>query len=70
MLSQDPFYPHKMPQPNREDARELLTRLYRDIGISAVAAALHVTNEADRRSQPVRKLEDLPAILRGDDLAA
>ena len=70
MLSQDPFYPHPIPQPNREDARDLLTRLYRDIGISAVAAALHVGNEAGRQPEPVRNIEDLPAILRGDDLAA
>lgn len=34
-----PQMPH---QQERCDARDLLARLYREIGISAVAAALHV----------------------------
>lgn len=34
-----PQMPH---QEERCDARDLLARLYREIGISAVAAALHV----------------------------
>ena len=35
-----PQMPH---QQERCDARDLLARLYREIGISAVAAALHVS---------------------------
>ncbi len=52
-----------------EDARDLQTRLYRDIGISAVAAALRFTTQPEPgRQEPVH--HPLPAILRGDDLAA
>lgn len=49
---------------------DLLARLYREIGISAVAAALEVTNTGPAVA-PV-SLDDhrLPAVLRGDDLAA
>jgi hypothetical protein len=39
-----------------EDARDLLARLYRDIGISAVAAALHVTAKDMRRSDTAQQL--------------
>lgn len=33
--------------PRREDARDLQSKLYREIGISAVAAALHFTTQPD-----------------------
>ena len=33
--------------PRREDARDLQAKLYREIGISAVAAALHFTTQPD-----------------------
>lgn len=33
--------------PRREDARHLQSKLYREIGISAVAAALHFTTQPD-----------------------
>jgi len=57
----------KCPEPvpanstNSEDARDLLARLYREIGISAVAAALHVTAkdmrlpESPARAVPVQQ---------------
>lgn len=51
---------------------DLLARLYREIGISAVAAALEVTNApATPAAEPVSFDERrLPAALRSDDLAA
>lgn len=52
----------------REDARDLLTRLYREIGISAVAAALHVSAQSPERPRP--SVKDIPAILRSEDKAA
>ncbi|MEY3551762.1 MAG: hypothetical protein RL735_110 [Pseudomonadota bacterium] len=54
-----------LPQATK-DARDLLERLYREIGISAVAAALQLRDTPDIREAP----RDLPAVLRGDDLAA
>ena len=44
--------PQMPPQPERCDARDLLARLYREIGISAVAAALHVSPKADSLGEP------------------
>jgi hypothetical protein len=54
-----------------EDARDLLMRLYRDIGISALAAALEVARlpaPEDVRSDA--QIHDLPGILRDHELAA
>lgn len=47
----------------KTDARALLERLYREIGLSAVSAAL----ELRERDMPVA---DTPARHRGDDIAA
>ncbi len=51
---------------------DLLARLYREIGISAVAAALEVEQFAPRETAAVERLDDrrLPAMLLGDELAA
>ncbi len=51
---------------------DLLARLYREIGISAVAAALEVEQFAQRSATAVERLDDrrLPAALLGDELAA
>lgn len=51
---------------------DLLARLYREIGISAVAAALEVEQFAQRSTTAVERLDDrrLPAALRGEELAA
>ena len=59
---------HPVPQKT-EDARDLQLRLYREIGISAVAAALEVGAE---QREPIGEpgLADVPSELRGDDLAA
>lgn len=51
------------------DARDLQASLYREIGISAVAAALRFTTQPEP-GKPVAGPRDVPAILRGDDLAA
>jgi hypothetical protein len=48
--------------------RDLLSRLYREIGISAVAAALESSARETKKSAPVRPPE-FPAFLR-DDRAA
>lgn len=58
-----------LDQPTGGHPHDLLARLYREIGISAVAAALEVTrsSESDRT---VEKQYELPAMLLGEDLAA
>lgn len=50
------------------DAQSLLARLYREIGLAAVAAALETprTREAPRRPS----VRDLPAVLRETSRAA
>jgi hypothetical protein len=57
-------------QPGVDDGRDLLLRLYRQIGISAVVAAV----EASRRPAPEDIKRDVkretPAVLRDHDLAA
>ncbi|MBM3550670.1 MAG: hypothetical protein FJX45_02660 [Alphaproteobacteria bacterium] len=51
---------------------DLLARLYREIGISAVAAALEVEQIAQRSAAVIERLEDrrVPAVLLGEELAA
>ena len=51
---------------------DLLARLYREIGISAVAAALEVEQLAQRSAAVIERLDDrrLPAAFLGDELAA
>ena len=51
---------------------DLLARLYREIGISAVAAALEATQFGEKPAETVADLDDrrgLPVFL-GDDIAA
>ncbi len=55
-------------RPQNQDARDLLARLYREIGLAAVAAELRLpARETAPRSPAVR---DIPAVLRGADRAA
>ena len=61
--------PAPTPTP-RQDARDLLALLYREIGISAVAAALQVSIDVERRGAPMPKADPLPDVLRGNDIAA
>lgn len=59
------------PQPSGHP-HDLLARLYREIGISAVAAALEVDHFAEQAAAKVGTLDDrrtLPALLN-EDLAA
>ena len=58
------------PAPGSEDARDLLARLYREIGISAVAAALQVNIGAERRVAAMPEAHPLPGVPRGNDIAA
>ena len=54
---------------NTEDARELQARLYREIGIAAVAAALRFTTQSDPDEVKKEKHQD-HAFLRGEHMAA
>ncbi|PPD45309.1 MAG: hypothetical protein CTY15_04330 [Methylocystis sp.] len=51
---------------------DLLARLYREIGISAVAAALEASQPSQKPAEPVKSYDDRDgaAVLLGDDLAA
>lgn len=51
------------------DARDLLTRLYREIGISAVAAALEVRKERPVPARPAVAVLQTPAT-QGDHTRA
>ncbi len=51
------------------DARELQARLYREIGISAVAAALHFVKQPDPGAKSPTEHE-LPLFLRDEHMAA
>lgn len=57
------------PVPPPHDARDLQARLYREIGISAVAAALRFVNQPDPGKAPEAQRE-VPAILRDEPKAA
>jgi hypothetical protein len=56
-----------IPQPAAATgrSRDLLSKLYREIGISAVVAALEAT--AHKPQKPVHNRKDLPAVLRDDE---
>jgi hypothetical protein len=64
-MSTDQNIPQKAAAPNRP--ADLLSRLYREIGISAVAAALEVTARKPQKSAPSHK--DIPAVLSDDEAA-
>ena len=64
-MSADQKIADKYAAPN--GARDLISRLYREIGISAVAAALAATARKPQKPLPSRK--DIPAILRDDEAA-
>jgi hypothetical protein len=61
-----PDYPFAAP---KEDARDLLARLYREIGIAAVAAALEIPSQDPAPN--VQSLEQqIASLARGEELAA
>ena len=61
--------PKPMPAA-KEDARALLARLYREIGVSAVAAALQVSHLLETEQPRTTAERQAPAIADGDTLAA
>jgi hypothetical protein len=66
-MNSDRLQPKHQPEGSH-DARDLLARLYREIGISAVAAALQVP---ERKPEPARiDPRNIPGVLRGNDIAA
>lgn len=52
-----------------EQARDLQARLYREIGISAVAAALRFTTQPDPDARKAAR-HGLPSFPHGNDVAA
>jgi len=64
-MTPDQNVAQKSAAPN--GPRDLISRLYREIGISAVAAALEAIARKPQKPLPSRK--DLPAVLRGDEAA-
>jgi hypothetical protein len=61
--------PKPMPAA-KEDARALLARLYREIGVSAVAAALQVSHLPETEQRRTAAERQAPAIADSDTLAA
>ena len=71
--------PFKLPTPRMpgppadqiQDARHQLERLYRDIGIAAVASALHVNQLASVEEREMRRAShEIPPMLRKENAAA
>ena len=54
--------PQRPAVPATEDARALLSRLYREIGVTAVAVALDVPLRTANYNRP--SVQDIPVILR------
>lgn len=66
-MTEQSTHPQAIAPPN--SPRDLIARLYREIGISAVAAALESSTRAQKKPTPNRV--DIPAVLRDrDDEAA
>ncbi len=55
------------PPPKPMMAREQLERLYREIGIPAVASAAHM---ASRTAKKAEKPKEVPPVLRDESFAA
>ena len=55
---------HTASAPRLKDARDLQIQLYREIGISAVAAALRFTTQLDPRPRTVDKPADAPHLAK------
>ncbi len=64
-MSTDQIIPQDAAASNRPS--DLLSRLYREIGISAVAAALEAT--ARKPPNPPQSRKDIPALFRDDEAA-
>jgi hypothetical protein len=57
------------PEAPEEDLRDLVARLYRDIGISALAAALEAISKRDVKDKSADQALEHP-VRHGEDLAA
>jgi hypothetical protein len=66
-MSPDDFLQPNVPKAT-QDARDLIARLYREIGLSAVAAALQLPLKKEPVVSAFRA--GMPAILRSEDKAA
>ena len=55
----EPILSNLTAKETRNEPRDLLSRLYREIGISAVSAALQMSNDARRQPTPREKREAL-----------
>jgi hypothetical protein len=64
-MKTDQNIPQKAAASNQP--ADLLSNLYREIGISAVAAAIEATARKPQKSVPSHK--DIPAVLRDDEAA-
>lgn len=64
--------PRKPGEPPRADARFQLERLYREIGITAVASALHAQSlkTPEEREREAQSSHEILKILGDDGLAA
>ena len=61
--------PQTAPTPKEEDVRDMQARLYREIGISAVAAALRFTTQPEPSARKAVQ-HPIPYVLRDEDVAA
>jgi hypothetical protein len=68
----DTFSVEFVEAPSGGHPHDLLARLYREIGISAVAAALEVSQFSEKPAEAVKIHNATPGapVLLGDDLAA
>ncbi len=64
------LFADRAEQQSSGHPHDLLARLYREIGISAVAAALNVMARPAPPPPSVEEDRDVPAVLRSDDIAA
>ena len=62
-MSSSEFSPERVPPQPTQDARDLLARLYREIGISAVAAALEIR---EPKAEEKSVADVIPAVLRNE----
>jgi len=64
-MSSFEFAPERVPPQPTQDARDLLARLYREIGVSAVAAALDI-REPQAEEKSVAVVDAPPVTLRNE----
>jgi hypothetical protein len=67
MMNKQPLT-HSQPRPRREDARDLQSRLYREIGLAAVAAELFSPETAGQETTEARRAN--VTVIKAADRAA